>query len=614
MSEKKEQLVQPVELEVNKLFQEANYVIPIYQRNYAWGSQEIEQLLDDISGAVGKYHLGSLIVNQLELNVFEVIDGQQRLTTLFLLLSYISKLEVKVKENSLRFEAREKSNRTLHDILLRSSEEVNNMEGAWYSEEIIDGYKHIKAYFRDDSKKIGDFKEKLKNVDIIRIQVPKNIDLNHYFEIMNTRGEQLELHEIAKAKILGKLENPKEKYKAGKIWDACAQMDKYVQMSFGVKEREQIFGETWGEFQCKEFSELIEKIDDDGVSDEKKIKLRDILDKPECANKSSKSSDDEEEERFESIIAFANFILNVNEAMLSKNGEEDTEDDTGLDDTKLINKLKNNWKDEKSAQNFIFHLLKYRFWFDKYIIKRTKKQDDKGEYKIDGNWSLKRLKKYRYKFENKQGKQQAEYYETFDKDNYKLLMLESCLRVTYTSPKTMHWISQVLAALDKDEKIDIVNLLEKYCCGKIDKKKTVNKNNKLDVGSGFDIERIVFTYLDYILWRDKDDKYKDFQFQFRTSIEHFYPQHPINGKTWGDEYLNSFGNLALVTVSANSKFSNMIPTSKVENYEDIFKQSPKLIEMKEMLKNNNNEWDEKEAGKHNEYMIDILTNEIIKNT
>ncbi len=36
-------------------------------------------------------------------------------------------------------------------------------------------------------------------MNLIRVQVPAKIDLNHYFEIMNTRGEQLELHEIAKA-------------------------------------------------------------------------------------------------------------------------------------------------------------------------------------------------------------------------------------------------------------------------------------------------------------------------------------------------------------------------------------------------------------------------------
>lgn len=110
-----EEIVQPQEFRVENVFKGMEYVVPIYQRNYAWTKDEIEQLLNDINdvpeGFMGKYYLGSLIVNQLGANVFEVIDGQQRLTTLFLLLSFLN--SDSVNKNSLRFEAREKSNRTL---------------------------------------------------------------------------------------------------------------------------------------------------------------------------------------------------------------------------------------------------------------------------------------------------------------------------------------------------------------------------------------------------------------------------------------------------------------------------------------------------------------------
>ncbi|MEE1079123.1 MAG: DUF262 domain-containing protein, partial [Agathobacter sp.] len=146
--------------------------------------------------------LGSLIVNQLGANVFEVIDGQQRLTTLFLLLSFLN--SDSVNKNSLRFEAREKSNRTLNgiDAIKNTTEELE--KEPWYSIEIIEGYSVIRKYFDGkDNRYISKFRKKLDNVTIIRVQVPKDIDLNHYFEIMNTRGEQLELHEIVKAKIIG---------------------------------------------------------------------------------------------------------------------------------------------------------------------------------------------------------------------------------------------------------------------------------------------------------------------------------------------------------------------------------------------------------------------------
>ena len=91
-----ENVVQPEEFSVLDVFRGTEYRVPIYQRNYAWTKDEIEQLLNDIndidSTFEGKYYLGSLIVNQLGANYYDVIDGQQRLTTLFLMLSFLIEL------------------------------------------------------------------------------------------------------------------------------------------------------------------------------------------------------------------------------------------------------------------------------------------------------------------------------------------------------------------------------------------------------------------------------------------------------------------------------------------------------------------------------------------
>ena len=129
---------------------------------------------------------------------------------------------------------------------------ANLEKESWYSVEIIEGYSVVRKYF--DGKKeefISAFKSKLASITIIRTQVPKDVDLNHYFEIMNTRGEQLELHEIVKAKIIGAIKSgntitetdKKDKMIAATIWDACAQMDKYVQMCFSVDKRKKLFDE-----------------------------------------------------------------------------------------------------------------------------------------------------------------------------------------------------------------------------------------------------------------------------------------------------------------------------------------------------------------------------------
>ncbi|WP_288273929.1 DUF262 domain-containing protein [uncultured Bifidobacterium sp.] len=84
-------------LNIAELFGEGCvYRVPIYQRAYAWGNDEIKTLLDDIRRAIDgdtQYYLGSLVVagrgSEQNETVYEVIDGQQRLTTLYLLLAVL---------------------------------------------------------------------------------------------------------------------------------------------------------------------------------------------------------------------------------------------------------------------------------------------------------------------------------------------------------------------------------------------------------------------------------------------------------------------------------------------------------------------------------------------
>lgn len=605
-----EKYVQPDELNVVNVFENGDYVIPIYQRNYAWRKKEIEQLLTDIDDLdesnSGKYYLGSLVVNQVQPRVYEVIDGQQRLTTLFLLLRYLD--HPSVERNPLKFEAREKSNITISDI----KTVMDSKNASLYSEELVEGYEIIKKYFQ--SKNTGDnyikrFRDKITTVTIVRTQVPQNIDLNHYFEIMNTRGEQLELHEIVKAKILGAIksenrfseEDKKDKLIASTIWDACAQMDNYLQMAFPLKIREKIFSENWDMMKMTDFSDLRDIFNEEENSDETKFTLKSILQAPDPTVSNQSYEREEENERFESIINFPNFLLQVNEAMEMT----ETDHDSGLDDKRFLDLLKDRWTTKEKALEFIYALLKYRYLFDRYIIKR----EYIGEYKVEGKWSLQKLVMY----EDKKGRKPS-YKSTLDltdqeegKDNQQLRLLESCLRVTYTSPKTMHWIARVLTSVNKEQDGNLlITSLEKYCCQKIESSDYRNRR-------GFSIDRIVFTYLDYLLAKDRVSEFSTFQFQFRNSIEHFFPQHPINGdNSVTVENRDMFGNLALITVSANSKFSNRFPIEKVEHFPSVIEQSPKSKVMSDLVKKYDRKWDNDCVKEHHESMLSLLEKEIEK--
>lgn len=586
---------------VSEVFANINYLVPIYQRNYAWGETQIEQLIEDIESSIDdsnkNYFLGNLIVNQKDNNVYEVIDGQQRLTTLYLIEKYLGIIFAK---EALRFEARQKSNSTLSYISNSSNQELIEELS---SPEILNGFKIIDNYFKNQNIDKSKFTKKLKQVFIIRVQVPQNIDLNHYFEIMNTRGEQLELHEIAKAKLLEVLENDHDKDIAALIWEKCSDMNSYVQMNFNVDIRKGIFTENWTSLSesIENFDSIKSRISEENKLTDKKC-LIDILKENKMINVSNTKAE-EENERFESTISFPNFLLQVN-AVMRKLGEEDS----SLDDKHFLNNISWAWSTPEKAKDFLFHLLKCRVLFDKYVLKREFARD----YKETGKWSLKRLEKYH---DNKKKTDKPKYVGTLGDEgnaNKKLRTLQSCLRITYTSPKTMHWISVILSSLLENEKTDIVKLLENYC-----KKKVVDSDYQTK--SGFEIERIVFTYLDYLIYRDGysyDGKeiilplQDDWQFLFRSSIEHFHPQHPVEGEKWDLDDLNGFGNLALITISGNSKFSNLPPIGKISSYPSIINQSLKLKIMEKMTVLGDGKWTEEKASKHKEEMFNILEDKI----
>ena len=121
------------QLNVRQLLTDGNqYRIPLYQRNYDWGEKEAVQLIEDISDYASKavngdtqnYYIGSLVVYERKNSgeaYFETIDGQQRLTTLTILLCAMKNMD-KEKDYSwfskvnLSYDHREKAENTLTDL------------------------------------------------------------------------------------------------------------------------------------------------------------------------------------------------------------------------------------------------------------------------------------------------------------------------------------------------------------------------------------------------------------------------------------------------------------------------------------------------------------------
>ncbi|MHB1370141.1 MAG: DUF262 domain-containing protein [Pseudomonadaceae bacterium] len=83
---------------IEEAFRECFYIVPDYQREYVWTDKEVHQLLEDINeqvdaGTTREYFIGTVLVSPTDQkNHYEVIDGQQRLTTFFLLLCTLKHL------------------------------------------------------------------------------------------------------------------------------------------------------------------------------------------------------------------------------------------------------------------------------------------------------------------------------------------------------------------------------------------------------------------------------------------------------------------------------------------------------------------------------------------
>lgn len=596
------------------IFEDDNYIIPLYQRAFAWSDKEISQLIDDIYDfEAEKYYIGSLIINVNSNGLYEVIDGQQRLTALYLLLNYLG---YRWKEERLRYECREKSNYTLNFLnsLLPNEDNRNkSVDEDKIEQNLIEGRDIIEQKFRADKIDKEKFKGKLKNVKLFRIEVPPHTDLNRYFEIMNVRGEQLEQHDILKAKLMEPL-GPDEQTAFSIVWDACRDMSGYVQMHFNKQQRELLFGGDWDWLNIDNIFSLT--ADDGSVHPQTAIKI--------IENKEPIQVWDGDDEagnriRFESIIDFPFFLLHVLKVFVATEyNEYFSAIPELLDDKKLLKTFTDiidKWKSDKEfSLKFIKYLLKCRFLFDKYIIKREYKNED-----TTGSWSLKELKvsgarsKKKPYYRDTYFGELNEWKTTYSPRTVTNLMLQSCLRVSYTSPKIMHWITELLKWLNVDDNLKKLSQFENQI-EIIAQEPVIKFITDKNYMQGVNTPHIVLNYLDYLLWTKRsDDEYKglnfdEFSFEFRNSVEHWYPQHPSSQSfdSWAD--VDKFGNLCIIQRNVNSKFSNLSPASKKDTYRQMIEKGSLKLRLMSSITEDDAEWKETICGKHEEAMLKLLKN------
>ncbi|QNX04878.1 MULTISPECIES: GmrSD restriction endonuclease domain-containing protein [Acinetobacter] len=661
-------------LKVQALFEnKQTYIIPMYQRNYAWGEKEIDQLILDIQDyqkqpeqlnqgqtqGSKKYYIGTLVVFERSKGTYEIIDGQQRFTTLTLLaicLKRLSKEEKNVLDMSwfnqfnLDFESRPKSSLTFQALL--RGDHLQHLKSSEYNADLVQGFELLQRAMEKiiNQGSLSVFcKYLFENVVIAQVLVPKDTDLNHYFEVMNNRGEQLEKHEILKAKLMSVLNQIKDEADKTSsmtlftsIWNATANMESYVQYGFSTTQRDVIFGKDWGDFVPENASSLLEIFSRNVESKEQtssKSNFKSISEMLKQVPERIKNKDTKEEkpERFNSIINFPNFLLQVLQIWLSQTMHNEK---VALDDKQLIDQFEKyillkgqgNQEHERVIENvkgFMFTLLKCKFIFDQYIVKR--------DYSTDhDDWSIKKLKRY----ENS-----GSYVNTLDGDsfeiNQKILLLMTAFHVSTPTLSYKYWLNGALYWLyqNKDKSVsDYFNALQhlarkfifqKYLSsGQIDYFDLIYDTPAIDdlkinqlkrkISFGNIENNFVFNYLDFLIYcnaekRNLDDRYdviKKFKFTQRSSVEHFYAQQ-IEGERdkLDHENLHRFGNLCLISSSKNSSIGNRLPSAKRDYFmPEIRKGKIDTLKLYLMIQTLEEEkvWKKEQILDHEKKMLDLF--------
>ena len=201
------------------------YKIPIYQRNYSWGTKQIETLIDDINNEEQGYYIGNLLITETNKTFLEVVDGQQRLTTIALILLAIydysnefgdefnmdkgalqndirRKLLINGSLSHQRYELLETDNVIFKDLLKTL---VDQSPRKWGNRKFYKRYKETLDKLKDEFptfRRLKVFYDNLNGVEILKISVTRLNDAYSIFSALNSKGLPLTLVDLLKNEFL----------------------------------------------------------------------------------------------------------------------------------------------------------------------------------------------------------------------------------------------------------------------------------------------------------------------------------------------------------------------------------------------------------------------------
>lgn len=627
--------------------QKVAFSIPVYQRPYVWGEHEISNLLNDIYASYtrnpdSQYFIGNVYMYSTGDAAFDIIDGQQRFTTLWLIALVLKDFgitsgltEFLAINNTprLHFAIRDEVGQYLTARLGSRNVAAIGEESAFLMPveggiKIIKGKLNIIGEGSVPKINYTDFANYIyqKVVFVFNI-APENTDINALFVALGNSGLQLEQSDILKSKLLKKVT---DKVKYAKIWEACENMNDYFERNVLA-----IFSKTdkssLNEAGFREYNEtfvfetsILETQQVQDLNEDRKIgtgkTISDII-KDEVAVVKDEVIKKEMVSRCRPIISFNLLLIHTLRLLNKQKGLGDIK--KPFDKKFLIAMFEE--LDDENVECFFQLLWRVRYLFDKYVVK-WRYDNDTDPYAGDGE-TLKLTSV-------------SQHNTTFTRVNCELSELSVLQSTLYHTGGYNHqyWLTPFLHYLlhnDGKNGAEILEELEKIDNHMLPGEKkdiswkltdqavrhakvTVNIQQILGMPSGTRFSHYWFYKLEYLLWKDWDrnvsnpayEKFKRFRITAKNSVEHVFPQNQEHGEKLDDlkdgiNWLDSFGNLGLLSVGQNSSYSHQdvkkkaIDFGKKETYDSL-----KLAKIYALPEKEN--WNSPQIWKHQEEMIAII--------
>lgn len=544
---------------LQKIFsQDFWFVIPEYQRSYVWQKDNVTELLDDLFFAYknkpdNEYFLGSLVLKRTdnqEFSEYEVLDGQQRLSTFFMIIAVMRDLledkdykdtlkeMIYQKENKLKkipsrqritYQIRDKveefirefiiaDNGTLNESSLKEELEKDNISISNMANAILTIREELKE--KSDLEGFAGFL--LNNALFIYVSTDNTEDAFRLFTILNDRGIPLTSADILKSLNIGKIKDEKELKNYARIWE----------------ELEGKYGENFDRFLAF---------------------IRTILVKEKARANLL--------EEFETNIYKKNKLEMGKETIgLLMTYDEIYDEIIELQNLNLSNEYKNLitiMKIGLPSEDWIPPLLHY---YKKFKMERLVDFLRKLEYKFSGDWICQQSPTFRIEAMNR-----------------------------------------ILSAIEKTESRNLDNLLnDKNLFG-------IDKAFYMQIIGGEVYKRRFARYLLLKLEYLMGDNTVHLSGYKNISVEHILPQNPKDDSKWVEDFTENerdywthrIANLVLISMKKNSKLSNLDFEEKKERY---LKQRIDAFHGNKVFIEQNSVWIPAILEKRQEEVMTILVN------